>query len=134
MKGPPQILTTEAIQYGRVGSNVELMCDAFGIPPPKDILWVNFGYQVPIDGASDHYKIITQNRKDGVRSRLIIRPVTDSDFGDYNCTVLNSHGVDSYVISLKEERKYCEGSEARKLNNFDRNTLSTKDLPKFLEN
>ena len=74
---------------------------------PKDILWVNFGYQVPIDGASDHYKIITQNRKDGVRSRLIIRPVTDSDFGDYNCTVLNSHGVDSYVITLKEERKYC---------------------------
>ena len=109
---------------------------------PKDILWVNFGYQVPIDGASDHYKIITQNRKDGVRSRLIIRPVTDSDFGDYNCTVLNSHGVDSYVITLKEEREYCRVNvrsvgkklEARKSNHFNRNTLSTKDLLKLFEN
>ena len=45
-------------------------------------------------------------RKDGFRSKLIIRPVTESDFGDYNCTVQNSHGVDSYIITLKEERKF----------------------------
>ena len=81
------------------------VCNAFGIPPPRNILWINHGFQVPIDGNSDHFKVITHPRKDGLKSTLIIRPVTESDFGEYNCTAPNTHGVDSYVISLKEERK-----------------------------
>ena len=105
MKGPPSILNTEAIFYGRVGSNVELTCDAFAIPPPTTIQWSNFGFSVPINAASDHFKLRESPRKDGFKSKLIIRPVTQTDFGDYNCTVQNSHGVDSYIITLKEERK-----------------------------
>lgn len=106
MKGPPRILNTQALFYGRVGSNVELTCDAFGIPPPRTIHWSNFGFSLPVHGsANDHFRLIEQPRKDGFRSKLIIRPVTEADFGDYNCTVENSHGVDSYIITLKEERK-----------------------------
>ena len=104
MRGPPKILNTEAIFYGRVGSNVELSCDAFAVPPPATIQWSNYGFSVPINQASDHFRLQEHPRKDGFRSKLIIRPVTESDFGDYNCTVQNSHGVDSYIITLKEEQ------------------------------
>ena len=53
-----------------------------------------------------NFRLQEYPRKDGFKSKLVIRPVTESDFGDYNCTVQNSHGVDSYIITLKEERKY----------------------------
>ena len=104
MRGPPRILNSDAIFYGRVGSNVELSCDAFAVPPPNTIKWSNYGFSVPTNG--EHFRIDEIPRKDGFKSKLIIRPVTEADFGDYNCTVQNSHGVDSYVISLKEERKF----------------------------
>ena len=100
-------MTAEAIQYGRVGSNVELVCDVFGIPPPPNIFWYNkYGSQVRQDGMSNHFKIIPKRRKDGIKSTLIIRALTEADFGDYNCTSKNEEGVDFYVIKLKEERKY----------------------------
>ena len=103
MKGPPRIQNNQAIVYGRVGSNAELMCDAFAIPPPTTILWSSYGFSLPL--KSEHYRLDERPRRDGFQSKLIIRPVTEKDFGDYNCTVQNSHGVDSYVITLKEERK-----------------------------
>ena len=56
MKGPPRILNTEAIFYGRVGSNVELSCDAFAVPPPASIQWSNYGFSVPINQASEHFR------------------------------------------------------------------------------
>ena len=100
-------MTAEAIQYGRVGSNVELVCDVFGIPPPPNIFWYNkYGSQVRQDGMSNHFKIIPKRRKDGMKSTLIIRALTETDFGDYNCTSKNEEGIDFYVIKLKEERKY----------------------------
>ena len=100
-------MTAEAIQYGRVGSNVELVCDVFGIPPPPNIFWYNkYGSQVRQDGMSNHFKIIPKRRKDGMKSTLIIRALTETDFGDYNCTSKNEEGIDYYVIKLKEERKY----------------------------
>ena len=99
-------MTAEAIQYGRVGSNVELVCDVFGIPPPPNIFWYNkYGSQVRQDGMSNHFKIIPKRRKDGIKSTLIIRALTETDFGDYNCTSKNEEGIDFYVIKLKEERK-----------------------------
>ncbi len=41
--------------------------------------------------------------KDGFTSTLIIKDSIASDFGEYNCTVRNSHGVDSFVVTLKAE-------------------------------
>jgi hypothetical protein len=106
MKGPPRVLNSEGVQFGRIGSNVELTCDAFAIPPPTTILWSNYGFSVPINGASGHYSLVERPRKDGFRSTLIIRNAIMSDFGNYNCSVQNSHGIDSFVVSLKEESEY----------------------------
>ena len=58
MRGPPKILNTEAIFYGRVGSNVALSCDAFAVPPPATIQWSNYGFSVPINQASDQFRYI----------------------------------------------------------------------------
>ena len=40
-----------------------------------------------------------------MESKLIIRESIASDFGDYNCSVYNSHGKDTIIITLKPESK-----------------------------
>ena len=37
MKGPPRIIRTKKIQFGRIGDDVELTCDTFSIPVPDTI-------------------------------------------------------------------------------------------------
>ena len=44
-----------------------------------------------------------RGRADGMSSTLVIRDVIASDFGEYNCSVRNSHGEDAFAVNL--ERK-----------------------------
>jgi len=107
MRGPPKVIRKNAVQFGRVGSNVEVSCDSFAIPAPPNINWSMYGF--PLDtssggGSGGHYRVLNKPRKDGILSTLIIRNAMDSDFGDYNCTVQNPHGADSFIIKLKKEK------------------------------
>ena len=57
-----------------------------------------------VSGASGgHYGVEERGRADGMSSTLVIRDVIASDFGEYNCSVRNSHGEDAFTITL--ERK-----------------------------
>ena len=106
MKGPPRVIRKDHIQFGREGSNVEVTCDTFAIPSPH-IHWSLYGFPLDVGSGADHYRTIDKPRKDGMLSTLVIRNAMDSDFGDYNCTVRNSHGQDSFIITLKKESKSC---------------------------
>ena len=55
--------------------------------------------------AFSHFQLSNRGRKDGMASSLIIRQTVESDYDKYNCTVRNSHGADSFIISLKRESK-----------------------------
>ncbi|XP_059093510.1 irregular chiasm C-roughest protein-like [Tigriopus californicus] len=101
MKGPPHIIRRNSIQYGYEGTTIRLTCDAFAIPPPNTIIWGMHGYSLP--PSSDHYAIEEEGRKDGMKSTLIIHDSVEADFADYNCTVRNSHGEDSFVITLEQQ-------------------------------
>lgn len=103
MKGPPHIIRRNPIQYGYEGTTIRLTCDAFAIPPPNTIKWGMHGYLLP--PSSDHYTIEEEGRKDGMKSTLIIHDSVEADFADYNCTVHNSHGRDSFVITLEQQSK-----------------------------
>ena len=104
MKGPPHILRRAHVEYGRVGSDLRLTCDAFAIPPPETLFWSANGFTIML--SSDHYTVEETARKDGMRSTLIIHEAIETDFMDYNCSVRNSHGQDSFTITL-EKRSKC---------------------------
>ena len=44
-----------------------------------------------------------RGRADGMSSTLVIRDVIASDFGEYNCSVRNSHGEDAFTITLQRK-------------------------------
>ena len=46
-----------------------------------------------------------KRRRDGLHSTLEIQTSIASDFGEYNCSVKNSHGSASLMIILKPESK-----------------------------
>merc|ERR1712038_2227526 len=59
-------------------------------------------YDVP--KSSSHYKIREKRRRDGLHSTLEIQSSIASDYGEYNCSVKNSHGSASLMIILKPEK------------------------------
>ena len=58
MKGPPRIIRTKRIQFGRVGDDVELTCDTFSIPVPDTIKWRQYEGNY-VDDKKDGYGIYT---------------------------------------------------------------------------
>ena len=57
-----------------------------------------------MSGASGgHYGVEERGRADGMSSTLVIRDVIASDFGEYNCSVRNSHGEDAFTITLQRK-------------------------------
>ena len=103
MRGPPRVLNRDPIQFGYEGDTIRLACDAFAIPKPIAIQWSQLGY--PVDLSKNHYSVVEDPRKDGMKSTLIIRNSIKTDFDQYNCTVINSHGSDSFIIELKKQSK-----------------------------
>ena len=104
MKGPPRIIRRDPVQFGTEGDTVQLTCEAFSIPPPNTLHWHLHGY--PIDTKSSHYALMETGKKDGMKSTLVIRNSISTDFGDYNCTVKNQFGDDSFVITLQRKSKF----------------------------
>ena len=106
-KGPPRILSQSPnkneIQVGREGDTVQVTCRAFSIPPPNRIHWTFHGF--PVDTSSHHYSLLQNKLTDTVQSTLIIKDSIQQDFGDYNCTVKNSYGEDSIIITLEPSSK-----------------------------
>ena len=60
-----------------------------------------------VSGASGgHYGVEERGRADGMSSTLVIRDVIASDFGEYNCSVRNSHGEDAFTITLERKSEF----------------------------
>ncbi|XP_040583429.1 irregular chiasm C-roughest protein [Lepeophtheirus salmonis] len=102
MKGPPRVIRRNGVQFGTEGDTVHLTCEAFSIPPPTTLKWSLYGY--PVETVSPHYSLIETAKKDGMKSTLVIRSSISSDYGDYNCTVRNQYGSDSFVITLERKK------------------------------
>lgn len=114
MRGPPRILRRHAIQYASEGDTVRLTCDAFAIPKPETLLWSAHGFPVTPSTAGGHYGIEERGRSDGMRSTLVIRDSIASDYGEYNCSVRNTHGEDTFIIKLERKSKFIGDGKFRK--------------------
>ena len=82
--GPPKLLKTpeSSVQYGSLGETVQLMCESFSMPVPEGIVWKYNDY--PVSSKTEHYQVITQRKKDGLVSTLVIKDSANSDYGSYN--------------------------------------------------
>ncbi|KAH8409132.1 hypothetical protein KR009_008502 [Drosophila setifemur] len=98
------IITSHKVQFGGVGGRVKIDCLAFSIPKAEHILWSFEGKVINMTSADpDIYIFEEHHLPEGVRAALIIRDSKASHFGRYNCTVMNSYGGDSLVITLVRE-------------------------------
>jgi hypothetical protein len=105
-KGPPKILKTpkNSVQYGSLGDTVQLMCESFSMPVPEGIVWKYNDY--PVSSKTEHYQVITQRKKDGLVSTLVIKDSANSDYGMYNCSLRNGYGQDFHLVELQRQGKH----------------------------
>lgn len=100
------IITSHKVQFGPVGAKAKIDCLAFSIPKAEHILWSYEGKIINMSSADpDTYIFEEHHLPEGVRAALIIKESRSSHFGKYNCTVINSYGSASLVITLIPERK-----------------------------
>ncbi|KAL7745407.1 hypothetical protein ACLKA6_015419 [Drosophila palustris] len=98
------IITSHKVQFGAVGSRAKIDCLAFSIPKAEHILWSFEGKLINMSSADpDIYIFEEHHLPEGVRAALIIKESRSTHYGKYNCTVLNSYGGDSLVITLVPE-------------------------------
>ncbi|XP_026846211.1 irregular chiasm C-roughest protein isoform X1 [Drosophila persimilis] len=98
------IITSHKVQFGAVGNKVKIECLAFSIPKAEQILWSFENKVINMSSADpDIYIFEEQHLPEGVRAALIIRESRATHFGKYNCTVMNSYGSDSLLITVVRE-------------------------------
>ena len=99
--GPPKILS-DAVQYASAKEDVHLQCMTVSSPKPQSIIWTRRGS--PINYASSgRFSTQENDLPYGRKSILQILNVQDEDFGEYNCSVTNSRGNFSLLITLTEK-------------------------------
>uniref|UniRef100_A0A1A9WGC4 Ig-like domain-containing protein n=1 Tax=Glossina brevipalpis TaxID=37001 RepID=A0A1A9WGC4_9MUSC len=95
------IITSHKVQFGAVGHRAKIDCLAFSIPKAEKILWSYEGKIINMSSADpDLYIFEEHHLPEGVRAALIIKESRSNHFGKYNCTVINSYGSDSLLITL----------------------------------
>ncbi|XP_030568360.1 irregular chiasm C-roughest protein [Drosophila novamexicana] len=98
------IITSHKVQFGAVGSRAKIDCLAFSIPKAEHILWSFEGKLINMSSADpDIYIFEEHHLPEGVRAALIIKESRSTHYGKYNCTIINSYGGDSLVITLVPE-------------------------------
>ncbi|KAF2367109.1 Immunoglobulin-like domain [Trinorchestia longiramus] len=102
LKGPPTIVS-DTDQMGRPGATVNLECNTVSVPSPIKVTWTYKGK--PIDLEESRYEVIEEQRNEGLRTILVIRDADETDFGDYNCSVVNEYGIARKLIRLNEEKR-----------------------------
>ncbi|XP_047736504.1 irregular chiasm C-roughest protein [Hyalella azteca] len=102
LKGPPTIVSPTD-QVGRPGATVHLECNTVSVPSPIKVTWTYRGK--PVDLGSSRYEVKEEQRLEGLRTILVIHDAAETDFGDYNCSVVNEYGVARKLIRLNEEKR-----------------------------
>ncbi|NP_001164704.1 kin of IRRE like precursor [Saccoglossus kowalevskii] len=96
------VITSNSIQYASIGKNVEVECFTNTRPQPDRTLWQWDGGEIE-EGTHGKYSVKTVDSYGGKKSLLKIMKVKKVDFRVYNCTMWNSLGVESFLITLKKE-------------------------------
>ncbi|XP_071176176.1 irregular chiasm C-roughest protein-like [Mytilus edulis] len=100
-KDQPKI-TSSKIQYAAKGSTADIECKARSVPNADEVIWIRNGKEIDF-ASSERYSFSETRKPDGVINTLHVQDSDDDDFGVYNCTVVNSMGLDFMAITLNQK-------------------------------
>ncbi|CAG0923881.1 unnamed protein product [Notodromas monacha] len=102
IQGRPRI-ESPVTQYGKVGEVVFVVCHGFAAPSLTAVEWFFRGEKLQISG-DPHFDVYDNKTDAEFWSTLQIFGASSTDFGEYNCSVVNDIGGDSRLILLKPQR------------------------------
>ncbi|XP_072049650.1 kin of IRRE-like protein 3 [Amphiura filiformis] len=100
INGLPEI-TSAPVQKAKLKGKAKLTCFTGTKPDPHTIIWSWEGGQLQA-GTKGRYSVIREETRGGILSTLTITKVKSDDFMDYNCTMVNSVGSKTFIISLQQ--------------------------------
>lgn len=86
-------------QYAAEGSTASIECKARSVPKPDEVHWIRNNEVIDF-ATSTQYSFSYTDKPDGFVHTLHIQKAGSGDFGVYNCTVVNSIGMDFLPITL----------------------------------
>nr|QRF78297.1 kirrel [Novocrania anomala] len=100
-KGPPLVIS-DLEQFAKEGDIAHIECATKSIPKPNMIAWGKEAKTLEVDKLQ-RYSVTEEELPTGRKSVLRIVNVHSGDYGEYNCSVQNSYGMDAKVIKLKQK-------------------------------
>ncbi|KAM6892830.1 neural cell adhesion molecule 2-like [Lycodopsis pacificus] len=83
----PKFLTNQTVYYSWEGNPVNISCEVMS-NPPATMLWRRERLTISVEGTAN-----TRVYSDDGKSVLEVTPMSDRDFGRYNCTARNNIGI-----------------------------------------
>ncbi len=101
VRGPPRLLLAgREIQAGTAGAPLHVVCEAEAVPEAEAVSWSYRGRE--LRPGSPLYSILETRLGAVVRSTLVIEQSEEKHFGEYTCSVSNSLGSSSGILTVKE--------------------------------
>lgn len=94
----PKFISNQTIYYSWENNPINISCDVISNPSPS-IFWSRDKILLPARNITN-----IKTYRDGKKILLEITPISDNDFGRYNCTAINSIGsrIQEYILTLAD--------------------------------
>ncbi|XP_044143507.1 neural cell adhesion molecule 2 isoform X2 [Bufo gargarizans] len=94
----PKFISNQTIYYSWENNPINISCDVIS-NPPSSIFWSKEKILLPARNITN-----IKTYRDGKKILLEITPISDNDFGRYNCTAINSIGsrILEYTLTLAD--------------------------------
>ncbi|KAM4796723.1 neural cell adhesion molecule 2 isoform 2-T2 [Rhinophrynus dorsalis] len=94
----PKFISNQTVFYSWENNPINISCDVTS-NPPSSIYWSREKLLLPARNITN-----IKTYRDGKRILLEITPLSDNDFGRYNCTAINSIGsrIQEYILTLAD--------------------------------
>ncbi|XP_063812437.1 neural cell adhesion molecule 2 isoform X2 [Pseudophryne corroboree] len=94
----PKFISNQTIFYSWENNPINISCDVIS-NPPSSIFWSREKILLPARNITN-----IKTYRDGKKILLEITPISDNDFGRYNCTAINSIGsrIQEYILTLAD--------------------------------
>lgn len=94
----PKFISNQTIYYSWENNPINISCDVIS-NPSSSIFWSRDKILLPARNITN-----IKTYRDGKKILLEITPISDNDFGRYNCTAINSIGsrIQEYILTLAD--------------------------------